>query len=966
MIKAINNTKFLYFKKGEYLKVIIFRILICLLLQISIIQIAAADQKGVGGESDAGQKIWIFNDPSSSLSMGDILSGKHADRFREVDRIPSFGFTDSSIWIKLQMTGNTGPGDRILEVLYPALDLVELYIPGQSGFVMKRSGETVPFRDREFKHRNHIFKIPSSGLSVQIIYLRIRSESSISAKFTLYDWDEFFQKEYIAQLMWGIFFGILIIMGLYNLFLFFSLRDPSYLFYVIFLASQLLFSFTINGFSVQYLWNDSPQWAAVSHPFFSALLLLCALLFSFVFLNMKKYSKVISAVFMVLTALLVLQLACVLFLPYRVIVTVNMYYSYIFILVMIFTGVYMLRRGFTPALYFLAAWVFFLGGTVVYTVSYNLASASIIHSRNLILENAAGIGTVFMVLFLALALADRINLLRREKDELIKEKELDELKSEFFSNVSHEIRTPLSLILTPVRSIIEGTSSLRPDRELFRMIERNAVKLLDLINTLLEFSRLDAGKTALEAAPANLNEIISGQIALAHSACESEMMTIDFQPADPPFILFLDREKIETVIGNLLINSVKYSGRGTVISIRTGCDEKQAFIEFKDNGPGIPPGSLPHIFERFTRAEASAGFSSEGSGIGLALVKEYIILHGGSISVENRFAGDFPSEHGTVFKISLPAGKEHLLNKKNITLHEKPVSSKQRSSGFFTAFTVGRGQDTPQGGLIHKETERPRIMIVEDTPDMHSLLRGILEPGFQTFCFSGGTDALEFLRSENDPPDLILSDLMMPSMNGIDFVRAVRLEDRLRGIPVMLLTANADAETKIEGLESGAVDYILKPFNGRELLARLNSQLELKQMGERLARSNKLLHRKLEEESRPSGAGLSPVAEEKVKKVIEFINEYYTADITRESLAEAVDISPDYLSRHFNRITGKRIDEYINSLRLKRAAEMLVETESTVLSIAMETGFESLRHFNRLFSGFFGSTPSEYRKNQKK
>ncbi len=540
-------------------------------------------------------------------------------------------------------------------------------------------------------------------------------------------------------------------------------------------------------------------------------------------------------------------------------------------------------------------------------------------------------------------------------------KELDKLKSEFFANVSHEIRTPLTLILTPVNAVLSNKYGMEPDRAFIESIQRNASRLLGLVNDLLDFSRVDAGRVNLKVQVVNLIELMKEHTGMVLSVCEAKGISLDFYAGSEPVFIMVDRSMMDKIVSNLLSNAIKFTEQGGWIRIRVYIEMgKKANIEVEDNGIGIPEEKIDSVFDRFSQADASSTRCYEGTGIGLALVKEFVTLHGGSVQVESRYHGQYPINHGSTFTISIPMGNDHLEGRTDVEFMDN-IDKKEMLDYMYTESLIdGNMKINSQESQINDDDGKPTLLIVEDNLDMHDLLRRLLGDSYNILTAMNGREALNILEFEAFIPDLVLADVMMPEMDGYELTQCLRKDSRFEGIPIILLTAKADEAMKIEGFERGATDYILKPFSAPELTSRIKAQIEMKKVRDRLARTNEMLYKKLASDKK----GLSVVSvssEEKVLRVADFLRENYAADLSREGLAAAVDMSPDHLSRVFNRVQGKRIDEFINELRIQEAVKRLKYSDDTVTSIAFSVGFDNLRSFYSAFHKFTHKKPSDLR-----
>jgi signal transduction histidine kinase len=436
--------------------------------------------------------------------------------------------------------------------------------------------------------------------------------------------------------------------------------------------------------------------------------------------------------------------------------------------------------------------------------------------------------------------------------------EIDRAKTAFFSNVSHEFRTPLTLMLGPLEEEIAERTDLA---ERLRMVHRNGLRLLRMVNTLLDFSRIEAGRVRAAFRPTDLAEYTAELASNFRSACERAGLDLTVDCPRLPQPVYVDADMWERVVLNLVSNAFKYTLFGGIrVSVRAVGDE-HAELLISDTGVGIPADELPRIFDRFHRIEGQVGRTMEGTGIGLALVNELVHLHGGKIDVESK-----PGE-GTSVRVAVPFGYGHLP-----TEHVSQARGRTMPEGVATASFVAEAMRwLPQGehdASIDTEildptsvlaaasdenelgVQRSRILLADDNADMRDYVERLLGTQYEVSTAEDGEVALEILRRER--PDLVLSDVMMPRLDGYGLLAAIRTEPRLRDLPVILVSARAGDEARVEGLDAGADDYLVKPFVARELLARVRSNLELarirREAADQLRRLNESLERRVADE----------------------------------------------------------------------------------------------------------------------
>ncbi len=449
-----------------------------------------------------------------------------------------------------------------------------------------------------------------------------------------------------------------------------------------------------------------------------------------------------------------------------------------------------------------------------------------------------------------LANAQAYDAERRRADALA---ELDRAKTAFFSNVSHEFRTPLTLMLSPLEELLGHSAlSLRADdRALVDTAHRNGLRLLKLVNTLLDFSRIEAGRVEASFEAVDLAALTADLASSFRSAMERAGLAfvIDAQPLPQP--VCVDREMWEKIVLNLLSNAFKFTFSGSVVvTLAPSADGKAAMLTVRDTGTGIPADQLPRLFERFHRVAGARGRSFEGSGIGLALVQELVKLNGGSIAVESTLGS------GSTFTVVLPFGTEHLpADRLARAAGERPAPMRAEAYVAEALRWLPDADEAPIEGMIdpperalgsRPSGEGGRILLADDNADMRGYVRRLLlGQGYEVEAVGDGEAALAAARRQ--PPDLVLTDVMMPGLDGFGLLRALRGDPALRNLPIVLLSARAGEEARVEGVDAGADDYLTKPFSTRELLARIGANLAMSRIRREAIRSLSEINENLEE-----------------------------------------------------------------------------------------------------------------------
>lgn len=420
----------------------------------------------------------------------------------------------------------------------------------------------------------------------------------------------------------------------------------------------------------------------------------------------------------------------------------------------------------------------------------------------------------------ALANARSIEQARLRAEELDR---IDRAKTAFFSNVSHEFRTPLTLMLGPLEEALASRHVPPGEKDQLRLAHRNGVRLMKLVNSLLNFSRIEAGRLQASYLPTALHTYTADLASNFRSAIEKAGLkfTVDCNPIEQP--VYVDREMWEKIVLNLLSNAFKFTFVGEIRISLAGHGDRVA-LTVSDTGTGIPAAELPRMFERFHRIEGAKGRTFEGSGIGLALVKELVSLHGGTITVSSE------EGRGTAFVVSIPLGSTHLPQEhvrqdsgpsvaRGVDEHVNELLGWLPDPDIETAALPVKNDATPFGA----DAARPCILLADDNADMRAYVQRLLSARYDLECVPDGLQALQAARRRK--PDLVLTDVMMPHLDGFGLIRALREDDMLKDLPVVVLSARAGEEARIDGLSRGADDYLVKPFSARELLARIDSVL---------------------------------------------------------------------------------------------------------------------------------------------
>lgn len=516
----------------------------------------------------------------------------------------------------------------------------------------------------------------------------------------------------------------------------------------------------------------------------------------------------------------------------------------------------------------------------------------------------------------------QVALEQKEKQTL---RELDHLKTKFFSNITHEFRTPLTLIQGPIDNLLEQTSDREAIRQL-HLIKNNSQRLLKLINQLLDLAKLDANEIKLDVQPINLAALIRNTLSQFTSLAESRNINFQWQLTEPMPVVLGDAEKTETILINLISNALKFTPAHGQVKVIIQLSNNTFTFKVADSGRGIPANKLAHIFDRFYQVEATDSSHAEGTGIGLALVKEYVELMKGIIHVEST-----PGK-GTVFIVTLP-----------FTPATNTIIDEATAAVSETQVVI-----TPQ---TNSTSQLPLILLVEDNEDIRTLIKTCLGSTYRYSEARHGKEGLEKARTEI--PDLIISDLMMPEMDGLEFCSRIKKEGTTNHIPFIMLTAKAADEHKITGLQTGADDYLIKPFNKQELVLKVQNRVRLR---EKLQQ-----HIKLNLLTNASPVQAASASEQFIMKAKTFVETHLAdASLSVERLAEELNLGREQCYRKIMALTGLSPSAFIRKLKLQRASQLLAAKAGPVSQIAYQVGYENLSHFSKAFKEEFGKLPSEY------
>ncbi len=565
---------------------------------------------------------------------------------------------------------------------------------------------------------------------------------------------------------------------------------------------------------------------------------------------------------------------------------------------------------------------------------------------------------------------ERTRQLQVEKETVLAQADalraLDNAKSRVFANISHEFRTPLTLTLGPLDDLKDGLYGSLPSPviEQVELARRNASQVLDLINQLLDVARLEAGQVQLQARPVDINAFVGAAAQSFAPLAERNAITLALHRPDAgapssDVIVWANPEQLHTILSNLLSNALKFTPEGGSVRVMVVLEDDAVRVSVRDSGPGIPAADLPHVFDRFYRADADSFHGQAGSGIGLALTKELVDLHRGTLTVDSE------EGFGSQFTLTLPHGRDHLRPEERVDNGESVDAFPERFEAvrFPASESNGDGMEpsTTNGTDVPREiTDDPDIgaedvttvLLVEDNAEVRAYIRRHLAKDYRLIEAPNGRAGLK--RARTHLPDLVLSDVMMPEMDGFELCRALKSGPETDFIPVILLTARAEVDDRVGGLEEGADDYLTKPFDIDELRARIGNLIQSRQrLRERFSSPSITIQPEATEVPSVDRAFLDTV-----RATIEthIADEDFTVDL----LADAVGMSRVHLYRRLQDLLDESPSALIRTIRLEHAARLLAQQSGSVSEIAYGVGFKSVSHFSRVFREHYGHVPSTH------
>jgi len=535
---------------------------------------------------------------------------------------------------------------------------------------------------------------------------------------------------------------------------------------------------------------------------------------------------------------------------------------------------------------------------------------------------------------------------KKEANRLLSE--MDELKNRLYSNITHELRTPLTLILGPLEQMLSSETEKIPSRKQVKMMRKNADSLLGLVNQMLDLSKIDAKNMKLELVEADINKFLRTRFAAFASLAEQKSINYHCSLLNEKNIRIFDSQKLEKIVNNLLSNAIKFTPKNGEISCYANFNQPNSLeLIVQDDGKGISNDELGKIFDRFHQANTNDDIINIGTGIGLSLTKELVELMHGKIIVE--------SEPGTgsKFTVTLPLGTEHLVSDE-FQMIQNLNTKIRKNTELSEAQDIAEEYNNIQDSHREKQ-DLPLVLIVEDNIDIREFVAESLSDSFIIEKAGNGKTGLK--RAIKKIPDLVITDIVMPKMDGIELCNNLKTDERTSHIPVVMLTGKTGIENRLQGLENGADAYLTKPFNIKELHLQVSNLIEQRQkLRERFTRDLRL---------EPKDIAVTSADEKFIMRAMEIIEKNMgNSEFEVRQFQDEMYMSRMQLFRKIKALTNQTPGEFIRTIRLKRAASLLKQNFGNIAQITYEVGFNNPSYFARCFKDLFGELPSDFIKNQ--
>jgi signal transduction histidine kinase/DNA-binding response OmpR family regulator len=881
-------------------------------------------------------KAWVLKDNTGKIKFDSV---KKSNAFRPLGAGLYYLSQDSNVkayWLRVKIDNQLGEDLDCQFYFLTGLDSVTLYRTNNSGQPETSfTGVLIP-TPRRVTYLSQELTLPVIiDQGINEFYFEIRNSSAWSKQrgailLNLAEERSFINYFLEYRHYHGIALGMLVSMLAFILFIYLFFRDYTYLIFLLNITLTTCFLVSMKHYHEEIEWlGRALPYIRYWHDPIGILLIVTAILFVQNFLDTKVNDKMMHSIMNALMIALLPIFLCVVTLNFLNLMNLlSLVMGIVASIVVVVSAVRSLRKGNKLSLYILVGYLFVFFVPLMYILQFMgrfpfRSVASDFHY----------FGEAFRTVIFAAGIADRFYGLKKEvlKQQLDKQmlKELDSLKTKFFSNITHEFRTPLTLIQGPATELYEREKNPEA-KHLLSLIRNNSDRLLKLINQLLDLAKLDSHEMKLNLAPVRLNGLVNLSALPFASLASSRGIKYHLNINEELPVVMADAEKMEVMFSNLISNAIKFTSNGGRVQVNALWENNTFIVRVSDTGRGIPPEKLEHIFDRFYQVNPTDASHSEGTGIGLSLVKEYTELMTGIIEVESKIG------HGTTFNIKLPL---------------QPCADVFLAPPSLSKTEPDRKKEIEGASIKNINGQQPLLLLVEDHDEIRHFIKTCLGNQYRYQEARHGKEGL--IIAHHEVPDIIISDWMMPEMDGVELCRQLKKDPRTNHIPFIMLTAKADQQHKLEGLQTGADDYLIKPFNKEELVLKVQNLVTL--------RDKLQLHLRAILLATSTPIEATSANEKFIIKAKTFVEAHLSDEtLSVETLAAEMSLSREQCYRKITALSGLSPSAFIRKLRLQKAAQLLAAKADTVSQIAYETGFGNLSHFSKAFKEEFGELPSEF------
>lgn len=879
--------------------------------------------------------LLVFIDNDSKLQLEDILKLQAAE-FGPIENDKPY-ISPASIWTRVTLTNKTTGSLQQVFRFYKFVDSIWMYTlqAGEikelafTGFSQKPLDKTVPSPQNSLPFT--LYEGETKTFYVKLKFNESNCSNSCHIRLRTMPAKTFELEEQNTVAAQSFYAGLMLLLSLVSIILFYIFRERFFLWYSLLMCAFTAYFLTVSN-TLELLFNfyeNDFSHSLISH--FAMGIVAFASLFVVNYLNLSGRNRKLHLGYLgvALGVCLFPYLAKLFISPWNSVALISDRLTLCWTLLSIGIIIWSTRQGDRASKILLASTLGLALGAIVYILGLGGTLPS-----SPITNHSFQMGTVLFSGVLFYGMFERINSIRSEKARM---EELDELKSKFFANISHEFRTPLTLVMGPIKDVLENTKSPQ-DRGRLKLAYSSAERLLQLINQLLDLSKLESNKMQLRTSEYNLADILKGISMSFESLATRKHIQYNFIAQKEYIPVYVDKDKVENIFFNLLSNAFKFTEENGEISVLVTDNQNHVEVMVRDTGMGIAEERLPDIFNRFFQGGNVAAHDQEGTGIGLALVKELVELHSGEVRVESK------EGEGSTFTVAFQKGSAHLEPHEIVNLPDEESAASSE---------VNAGAALPEALAVSvidevDVRELPIVLIIEDNAAVRNYIKDFLVNSFRIVEATNGQEGID--KAFEILPDLIISDVMMPQKDGYEVCATLKTDERTSHIPVILLTAKVASEEKLKGLETGADDYLIKPFDTRELGVRVRNLID--------SRTN--LRKKFSESEgfETQQASFNKLDQAFLKKVHECIEAYLSDEqFGVEFLAQEVGLSRSQLNRKLRALTDMSPNKLIQSVRLQKAKAMLLAGAGSVSEVAFETGFNSTAYFVKCFGDKYGQTP---------